>query len=64
LGALGFEDFNDKFSSKEETTKYEGRIEPTRDHAKFGEQIEKLKDHGLDLIIEKETPMLILNLTL
>jgi len=27
-------------------------------------EIEELKDHGLDLIIEGETPMQILNLTL
>jgi hypothetical protein len=27
-------------------------------------QIEKLKDHGMDLIIEKKMPMHILNLTL
>jgi len=28
------------------------------------DQIEELKDHGLDLIIEKKTPMQILDLTL
>ncbi len=66
MGALDFEDFNDESSSKEETTKYEGRTEDGPQEIMFNleNKIEELKDHGLDLIIEGETPVQILNLTL
>ncbi len=66
LGALDSEDFNDEYSFEEETTKYEGRIEdgPQEIMLNLENKIEELKDHGLDLIIEGETPMQILNLTL
>jgi hypothetical protein len=59
LGALDSKDFNDEYSSKEETTEYEGRTEdgPQEIMLNLENKIEKLKDHGLDLIIEGETPM-------
>ncbi len=63
---LNFEDFNDESSSEEETTEYEGRIEdgPQEVMLNLENEIKELKDHGLDLIIEGETLMQILNLTL
>jgi hypothetical protein len=66
LGALDFEDFNDEYSSKEETTEYEGRTKdgPQDIMLNLENGIEELKDHGLDLIIEGETPMQILHFTL
>jgi hypothetical protein len=66
LGALDSEDFNDESSSEEETTEYEGRTKdgPQEIMLNLENEIEKLKDHGLDFIIEGETPMQILNLTL
>jgi hypothetical protein len=66
LGALDFEEFNDEYSFEEETTKSEGRIEdaPQEIMLNLENEIEELKDHGFDLIIESETPMHILNLTL
>ncbi len=66
LGALDSEDFNDESSSKEEMTKYEGRTEdgPQETILNLENEIEELKDHGLDLIIEEEALMQILNLTL
>ncbi len=59
LGALDFDDFNDQSSSKEEITEYEGRIEdgPQETILNRDKEIEELKDHGLDLIIEEEAPM-------
>jgi hypothetical protein len=66
LGASNSTDFNDESSSKEEITKYEGKTEdgPQENILNLENEIEKLKDYGLDLIIEKEAPMQILNLTL
>jgi hypothetical protein len=57
LGALNFEGFNDVY--EEGTTEYEGRIEdgPQEIMLNLENGIEELKDHGLDLIIEGETPM-------
>jgi hypothetical protein len=66
LGALDSENFTDESSSEEETTKYEGRTKdgPQEIMLNLENEIEELKDHGLDLIIEGETPMQILNLIL
>jgi hypothetical protein len=66
LGASNSTDFNDESSSKEEITKYEGKTEdgPQENILNLENEIEKLKDYGLDLIIEEEAPMQILNLTL
>ncbi len=66
MGASNSTDFNDESSSKEEITKYEGKTEdgPQENILNLENEIEKLKDYGLDLIIEKEAPMQILNLTL
>ncbi len=66
LGALNSEDFDDKYSEEEEITEYEGKIEdgPWETILNLENKIEELKDCGLDLIIEKETSMQILNLTL
>jgi hypothetical protein len=65
LGALDSEDFNDESSSKEEITEYEGKTKdgPQETILNLENEIEELKDHGLDLIIEEEAPMQILNLT-
>ncbi len=66
FGALDFEDFNDEYSFKEEITKYEGKTEDGTQETILNSEneIEELKDYGLDLIIEEETLMQILNLTL
>ncbi len=66
MGASNSTDFNDESSSKEEITKYEGKTEdgPQENILNLENEIEKLKDYGLDLIIEEEAPMQILNLTL
>jgi hypothetical protein len=67
LGAVDFEDFNDESFSEEEITKYEGQSmedDPQETILKLENEIEELKDCGLDLIIKEETPMQILNLTL
>ncbi len=66
MGALDAKDFNDESSSKEEITKYEGRIKygPQETILNLVNEIEELKDHGFDLIIKEEAPMQILNLTL
>jgi hypothetical protein len=66
LGALNSKDFNDEYFFEEETTEYEGRTEdgPQEIMLNLENEIEELKDHGLDLIIEGEAPMQILNLTL
>ncbi len=66
LGSLDFNDFNDESSSKKDVTEYEGKAEddPQETLLNLKDQIKELKDHGLDLIIKKETPMKILNLTL
>jgi hypothetical protein len=66
LGSLDCEDFNDEFSFKEDITKYEGKTkdDPQETILNLENQIEKLKDHRLDLIIEEEAPMQILNFTL
>ncbi len=58
--------------SSEEITKYEGKSEdegktkngPQETILNLENEMEELKDYGLDLIIEKEAPMQILNLTL
>jgi hypothetical protein len=54
------------FLYEEETTESKGRTEddPQQSMLNLEDEIEKLKDHGLDVIIERETPMQILNLTL
>jgi hypothetical protein len=59
LGSLDFDVFNDESSSEEDITQYEGKIEddPQKTLLNLEDQIEELKDHGLDLIIEKEAPM-------
>jgi hypothetical protein len=66
LVALDSEDFNDESYSEEEITQYEGRTEdgPQETILNLENEIEELKDHGLDLIIGEEAPMQILNLTL
>ncbi len=66
MGALDAEDFNDESSSEKEITKYEGRTKdgPQETILNLENKIEELKFHGLNLIIEKEAPMQILNLTL
>ncbi len=66
LGALDSKDFSDEFSFEEETIEYEGRTEdgPQEIMLNLENEIEELKDHGLDLIIKGEAPMQILNLTL
>jgi hypothetical protein len=53
-------------SSEEDIIEYEGRTkeDPQETLLNLENHIEKLKDHGLDLIIEEETPMQILDLTL
>ncbi len=59
MGSLDFDVFNDESSSEEDITQYEGKIEddPQKTLLNLEDQIEELKDHGLDLIIEKEAPM-------
>jgi hypothetical protein len=66
LGSLDYKDFNDESSFEEDMTECEGKTEddPQETILNLENQIEELKDHGLDLIIEKETLMPILNLTL
>jgi len=52
--------------SFEEITEYEGKTEdgPQKTILNLENEMEELKDYGLDLIIEEEAPMQILNLTL
>jgi len=59
LGALDSGDFNDESSSEEEITKYGRKTEdgPRKTILNVKNEIEKLKDYGLDLTIEKEAPM-------
>jgi len=66
LGSLDYDDFNDESSFEEDITKYEGKREedPQETLLNLEDQIEELKDHELDLIIEEEAPMQILDLTL
>ncbi len=66
LGSLDFDDFNDESSFEEDIIEYEGKREedPQETLLNLEDQIEELKDHGLDLIIEEEAPMQILDLTL
>jgi hypothetical protein len=66
LGALDSKDLTDEFFSKKETIEYEGRIEdgPQDIMLNLENEIEELKDHELDLIIEGEAAMQIFNLTL
>ncbi len=66
LGSLDFDDFNDKSSFEEDITEYKRKTkdDPQKTIMNLENQIEKLKDHRLDLIIEEETLMQILNLTL
>jgi predicted ribosome quality control (RQC) complex YloA/Tae2 family protein len=66
LGSLDYDDFNDESSFEEDITKYERKREedPQETLLNLEDQIEKLKDHELDLIIEEEAPMQILDLTL
>jgi hypothetical protein len=66
LGSLDYDDFNNESSFEEDITKYEGKKEedPQETLLNLEDQIEELKDHELDLIIEEEAPMKILDLTL
>ncbi len=66
MGSLDYDDFNDESSFEEDITKYERKREedPQETLLNLEDQIEKLKDHELDLIIEEEAPMRILDLTL
>jgi predicted ribosome quality control (RQC) complex YloA/Tae2 family protein len=66
LGSLDYDDFNDESSFEEDITKYERKREedPQETLLNLEDQIEELKDHELDLIIEEEAPMRILDLTL
>jgi hypothetical protein len=59
LGSLNYEDFNDESFSEEDITEYEGKIEdgPQETNLNLENQIEELKNHGLDLIIEKDVSM-------
>ncbi len=59
MGASDFADFNDELSSEDKITKYEGKTEdgPQESILNLENEIEKLKDYGLDVIIEEETPM-------
>ncbi len=63
LGSLNFDDFNDEMSFEEDITKYEGNVEddPQEILLNLENQIEELKDHRMDLIIEEETSMQIMN---
>ncbi len=66
MGSLDYDDFNDESSFEEDITKYERKREedPQETLLNLEDQIEELKDHELDLIIEEEAPMRILDLTL
>jgi hypothetical protein len=59
LGSLDSDAFNDESSSEKDITEYEGKTEddPQETLLNLEDQIEELKDHGLDLIIEEEAPM-------
>jgi len=63
---LGSLDSDDESSFEEDIVEYEEKAEddPQEILINLENQIEKLKDHRMDLIIEEETPMQILNLTL
>ncbi len=55
---------NDEFSFDDELMEYEEEIkdDPQEVLLKFKNHIEELKDHGMDLMVDKETPMQMLNL--
>lgn len=61
-----FDGLDEKSSSDEDVVEYEGKVEddPQEILLNLGNQIVELKDQGMDLIVEKEAPMLILNLIL
>jgi hypothetical protein len=61
-----FDGLNEESSSNEDVVEYEGNVEddPHEIQLNLGNHIEKLKDHMMDLIVEKEAPMQILDLIL
>jgi hypothetical protein len=63
---LGSLDSDDESSFEEDIVEYEEKAEddPQEILLNLENQIKELKDHRMDLIIEEETPMQILNLTL
>ncbi len=64
--SLDFDDLNEESSSDEDVVEYEGKVkdDPQEILLNLGNQIEELRDQGVDLIVEKEVPMLILNVIL
>ncbi len=56
--------FNDEFSFDDELMEYEEEIEddPQEVLLNLKNHIEELKDHGMDLMVDKEAPMQMLNL--
>jgi hypothetical protein len=64
LGVIDSKDFNDEFFF-EKITEYEGKSEdegktedgPQETILNLENEMEELKDYGLDLIIEEEAPM-------
>jgi hypothetical protein len=56
LGSLDSDDFNVESSSEEGIIKYEGKAkdDPQEILLNLEDHIEKLKDHGMDLIIERK----------
>ncbi len=57
--SLDFDGLNEKSSFDEDVVEYEGKVEddPHEILLSLGNQIEELKDHMMDLIVEKEMPM-------
>jgi hypothetical protein len=57
--SLDFDGLNEKSSFDEDVVEYEGKVEddPHKILLSLGNQIEELKDHMMDLIVEKEMPM-------
>lgn len=64
--SLNFDGFNEESFSNEDVVEYTGKVEddPQKILLNLGNQIEELRDQGMDFIVEKEMPMLILHLIL
>jgi hypothetical protein len=55
LGSLDYDDFNDESSFEDNIVEYEGKAkdDPQEILLNLENQIEKLRDHEMDLIIEE-----------
>jgi hypothetical protein len=59
LGSLEYDDFNNESFFKEDIVEYEGKAKdgPQEILLNLENQIEEIRDHGMDSIIEEEVPM-------